>query len=135
MARNIPLTIKRSDDYFQSVMITTGNFKKSNFKVNGTPAETVFEDTNAKHAVKLQFGSDSFKLSLPMVTYFEEIANGMISTISNPSLTHGLSKLKALLKKLSEEADNDEITVIVNNTDKPIELKIIVDDNLLIEDN
>ena len=136
MVRNIPLTIKRSDDYFQSVMITTGNFKKSSFKVNGTPAETVFEDTHAKHAVELQFGSDSFMLALPMVTYFGEIANGMISTISNPSLTHGLSKLKALLKKLSEEEnDNDEITVIVNNTDKPIELKIIVDDNLLIEDN
>ena len=58
------------------------------------------------------------------------------STISNPSLTHGLSKLKAMLKKLSEEeADEGEISVIVNNTDKPVELKIIVEDNLVIEDN
>lgn len=65
-----------------------------------------------------------------MVIYFGEIANGMISTISNPSLTHGLSKLKAMLKKLSEdEADEGEISVIVNNTDKPIELKIIVEHN------
>ena len=31
MARDIPLTIKRNDDYFQSVMITTGSFKKTNF--------------------------------------------------------------------------------------------------------
>ena len=137
MARDIPLTIKRNDDYFQSVMITTGSFKKTNFKVKGTPFSTDFEDSSSKQEVDLQLGSDiTFKLSLPMVIYFGEIANGMISTISNPSLTHGLSKLKAMLKKLSEdEADEGEISVIVNNTDKPIELKIIVEDNLVIEDN
>ena len=137
MARDIPLTIKRNDDYFQSVMITTGSFKKTNFKVKGTFKETAFEDSSSKHEVELQLSNDiSFRLSLPMVIYFGEIANGMISTISNPSLTHGLSKLKAMLKKISEEeTDDGEISVIVNNTDKPIELKIIVEDNLLIEDN
>lgn len=137
MARDIPLTIKRNDDYFQSVMITTGSFKKTNFKVKGTLKETAFEDSSSKHEVELQLSNDiSFRLSLPMVIYFGEIANGMISTISNPSLTHGLSKLKAMLKKISEEeTDEGEISVIVNNTDKPIELKIIVEDNLLIEDN
>lgn len=137
MARDIPLTIKRNDDYFQSVMITTGSFKKTNFKVKGTPYTADFEDSSSKQEVELQLGSDiSFRLSLPMVIYFGEIANGMISTISNPSLTHGLSKLKAMLKKLSEEeTDEGEISVIVNNTDKPIELKIIVEDNLVIEDN
>lgn len=137
MARDIPLTIKRNDDYFQSVMITTGSFKKTNFKVKGTLKETAFEDSSSKHEVELQLSNDiSFRLSLPMVIYFGEIANGMISTISNPSLTHGLSKLKAMLKKISEEeTDDGEISVIVNNTDKPIELKIIVEDNLLIEDN
>lgn len=137
MARDIPLTIKRNDDYFQSVMITTGSFKKTNFKVKGTSYTADFEDSSYKQGVDLQLGSDiSFSLSLPMVIYFGEIANGMISTISNPSLTHGLSKLKAMLKKLSEEeTDEGEISVIVNNTDKPIELKIIVEDNLVIEDN
>jgi hypothetical protein len=137
MARDIPLTIKRNDDYFQSVMITTGSFKKTNFKVKGTLKETDFEDISTKHDVELLLSTElSFKLSLPMVIYFGEIANGMISTISNPSLTHGLSKLKAMLKKISEEEqDEGEISVIVNNTDKPIELKIIVEDNLLIEDN
>lgn len=137
MARDIPLTIKRNDDYFQSVMITTGSFKKTNFKVKGTLLETDFEDRSTKHEVELQLSSDiSFRLSLPMVIYFGEIASGMISTISNPSLTHGLSKLKAMLKRISEEeTDEGEISVIVNNTDKPIELKIIIEDNLLIEDN
>lgn len=137
MARDIPLTIKRNDDYFQSVMITTGSFKKTNFKVKGTLKEIAFEDSGSKREVELQLSNDiSFRLSLPMVIYFGEIANGMISTISNPSLTHGLSKLKAMLKKISEEeTDDGEISIIVNNTDKPIELKIIVEDNLLIEDN
>ena len=137
MARDIPLTIKRNDEYFQSVMITNGSFKKANFKVKGTLKETAFEDSSSKREVELQLSNDiSFRLSLPMVIYFGEIANGMISTISNPSLTHGLSKLKAMLKKISEEeTDDGEISIIVNNTDKPIELKIIVEDNLLIEDN
>ena len=131
------MTIKRNDDYFQSVMITTGSFKKTNFKVKAAPHTADFEDSDSKQKVYLQLGSDiSFRLSLPMVIYFEEIANGMISTISNPSLTHGLSKLKAMLKKISEEeTDEGEISVIVNNTDKPIELKIIIEDDLIIEDN
>ncbi|MCD7741720.1 MAG: hypothetical protein LUI06_05910 [Ruminococcus sp.] len=137
MARDIPLTIKRNDDYFQSVMITTDSFKKTDFKIEGTPCTTDFEDSCSKQEVYLQYRSDfSFRLSLPMVIYFGEIANGMISTISNPSLTHGLSKLKAMLKKISEkEANESEISVIVNNTDEPIKLKIIVEDNLVIEDN
>lgn len=137
MAKDIPLTLRRNDDNFQSVMITTGSFKKSNFKIKGTPSGTNFEDSSIKQEVELQLSSDiSFRLSLPMVIYFEEIANGMISTISNPSLTHGLSKLKAMLKKISEGyTDEGEISVIVNNTDKPIDLKIIVGDKLLIEDN
>lgn len=138
MARDIPLTIKRNDDYFQSVMITTGSIRKTNFKIKGAAfKESAFEDSSLKYEVELQLSSDlSFKLSLPMAIYFGEIANGMISTISNPSLTHGLSKLKAMLKKLSEEEINEgEISVIVNNTDKPIELKITVENNLLIEDN
>lgn len=137
MAKDIPLTIKRNDNYFQSVMITTGSFKKTNFKVKGVPVAANFEDSCSKQEVNLQLSSDiSFRLSLPMVIYFGEIANGMISTISNPSLTHGLSKLKAMLKKLSEtEADEGEISVIVNSTNKPVELKIIVEDHLVIEDN
>ena len=137
MAKDIPLTLKRNDDSFQSVMITTGSFKKSNFKVKETPFDADFEDNISKHEVELVLSSDlTFKLSMPMVIYFGEIANGVISTISNPSLTHGLSKLKAMLKKIAEqEADDGEISVIVNNTDKPIELKILIDDKLLIEDN
>ena len=137
MAKDIPLTIRRNDDKVQSVMITTGSFKKSNFKIKGVPVGTDFEDSNVKNEVGLQLSSDvNFRLSLPMLIYFGEIADGMISTVSNPSLTHGLSKLKAMLKKISEQdADEGEISVIVNNTDKPIELKIIVDEKLLIEDN
>lgn len=137
MAKDIPLTLKRNDDSFQSVMITTGSFKKSNFKVKGVHIDSMFEDNSAKHEVVLQLSGDtSFKLSLPMVIYFGEIANGMISTISNPALTHGLSRLKAMLKRISEQDSvEDEISVIVNNTDRPIELKLILDDKLLIEDN
>ena len=67
-----------------------------------------------------------------MVIYFKEIADGVISTIADPSLTHGISKLKTLLQKNCP--DNDEITIIVNNTDVPTDLKLyIYDGKIFVE--
>ena len=134
-AKEIPLTIKRSDDSFQVVMLTTGYLKKAKFKVKGVPVSNEFEDRDLKCDVILEIDGDyKFKLSLPMIVYFGELANGMISTICNPSLTHGISKLKAnLIRIAAEDTDDGEISIIVNRTDEAKSMKIQIEDKLYFE--
>ncbi len=135
-AKDIPLTIKRNDDSFQSVMITKGNLKKSDLKIVINDDTNDFEDISVKKRIVLKVcNNQKFKLTLPMIIYFGEISSGAISTIANPSLTHGISKLKAVLEKsCSNDSDSDSISIIVNNTDVPIDLKIFIDeDKLYIE--
>lgn len=135
-AKDIPLTIKRNDDSFQNVMITKGNLKKSELKIVITNDTNDFEDISVKKKIVLKVcNNKKFKLTLPMIIYFGEISSGAISTIANPSLTHGISKLKAVLEKsCSNDSDSDSISIIVNNTDVPMDLKIFIDeDKLYIE--
>lgn len=131
--REIPLTIKRNDDAFQNVMITVGSLKKSDLKIISKHIDSPFEDTNDKFEVYLRIcNKEDFQISLPMIVYFGEIASGAISTVANPSLTHGISKLNAVLEKNNTFETNDEgITIVVNNTDTPMDFKIYIDKNQL----
>lgn len=75
---------------------------------------------------------EEFRLSLSMIIYFGEISSGAISTIANPALTHGISKLKAVLEKgLQNDNESGSISIIVNNTDTPVDLKLFIDDDKL----
>ena len=129
----IPLTIKRNDDSFQNVMVTTGKLKKQDLKVMAVSQANPFEDNGNKKKVILKiYGKEDFYLSLPMVIYFFEIAMGAISTVANPALTHGISKLKTILSKYGTSDDDGEISLIVNNTDKPVNVKLFIEDQLYI---
>ena len=134
----LPLTIKRNDDSFQNVLLTTGKLKKTDLKIVSKEVSSTFEDDTKKHLVILRIRNTwDFTLTLPMVIYFGEIATGAISTIANPALTHGISKLKAVLEKsiADEDSNDDGIAIIVNNTDVPLNLKLFIDDKLYIENN
>ena len=92
-----------------------------------------FEDNGNKKKVILKIcGKEEFNLSLPMVIYFFDIAMGAISTVADPALTHGISKLKTILSKYGTSDDDGEISLIVNNTDKPVNVKLFIEDQLYI---
>lgn len=131
--KDIPITIKRNDDSFQNVMITKGSLKKNDLKIVVSDDINDFEDITIKKKVMLKVCNDQeFRLSLPMLIYFGEISSGAISTIANPALTHGISKLKAVLEKgLQNANESGSISIIVNNTDTPVDLKLFIDDDKL----
>ena len=129
--RDIPLTIKRNDDSFQSVMLTKGSLKRSDLKIHTRNETNEFEDISEKYGVYLRIcGRDDFPLTLPMLIYFREIADGVISTMADPALTHGISKLKTLLQQ-NGSSEDDVISVIVNQTDESKELKLFMDEGKL----
>ena len=129
--RDIPLTIKRNDDSFQSVMLTKGSLKRSDLKIHTRNETNEFEDISEKYGVYLRIcGRDDFPLTLPMLIYFREIADGVISTMADPALTHGISKLKTLLQQ-NGSSEDDVISVIVNQTDESKVLKLFMDEGKL----
>ena len=130
-ADSIPLTIRRNDNVYQKVMITNGKLRKEDIKIDIVPANNVFEDNKNKRNINLRIcDKKDFRISLPLVTYFEQIANGSISTDANPALTHGISKLKALLLEYGKGDDNSNaFKVLLNRTDNPMYIDIEFDEN------
>ena len=116
---DLPLTLRREDDVFQNVMIVLGEVGKSDLKVVQKKATNQFEDVNTKFELYLKLGDKHFKLSLPMITYFNNLIDGAISSNNNPALTHGIAQLDALLldqfgEEIPESEEDCELTVIIN---------------------
>lgn len=115
----LPLTLRREDDVFQNVMIVLGKVEKSDLKVIQDKVMNQFEDVESKYDLYLKFKEKKFRLSLPMITYFNNLINGAISSNNNPALTHGIAKLDTLLLEVfgedtPESEDDCELTVIIN---------------------
>ncbi len=132
-ADSIPLTIRRNDKVYQKVMITAGKLKKEDIKIEVVSASNAFEDNKNKNNIILSIcDKKQYKLSLPLVTYFEQVAEGSVSTAANPALTHGISKLKTLLMECgSDNSGVNSIKVLLNRTDNPQYIDIEPDDNKL----
>lgn len=116
---NLPLTLRREGDVFQNVMIVLGEVGKSDLKVIQERSTNQFEDVDNKFDLYLKLGDKKFKLSLPMITYFNNLIDGAISSNNNPALTHGIAQLDALLleqfgEEPPETEEDCELTVIIN---------------------
>ena len=119
----LPLTLRREDGVFQNVMISLGTVRKSDLKIIQKKIDNKFEDTDEKYDVYLDLpnSNESFKLSLPMITYFNNLVNGSISSNNNPALTHGIAMLDTLLldcfgEEKPESKEDCELTVVINTT-------------------
>lgn len=117
----LPLTLRREDDVFQNVMIVLGEVNRSDFSVIQIKSSSNFEDIDNKHELFLQMDDKDFRLTLPMINYFDKLINGAIASKNNPALSHGIAQLDALLLEQYGEGKPDceedcELTVIINTT-------------------
>lgn len=115
----LPLTLRRKDDVFQSVMIVLGQVGKNDIHVLQVKSQNHFEDISEKYCLVLRLGERNFPLSLPMITYFNNLINGAISSNNNPALTHGIAQLDALLleqfgDKAPDLEEDCELAVLIN---------------------
>ena len=117
----LPLTLRREDDVFQNVMIVLGEVNRSDLSVVQTKVSSNFEDVDNKHELYLRMDGKDFRLTLPMINYFNNLIHGAIASNNNPALSHGIAQLDALLLEqygeCKPECEEDcELTVIINTT-------------------
>ena len=118
---DLPLTLRREDDIFQNVMIVLGEVNRSDLSVIQDKTSSKFEDVDNKHEVILRMAGKDFKLTLPMINYFNDLVNGAIASNNNPALSHGIAQLDALLlaqfgEEKPECEEDCELTVLINTT-------------------
>ena len=66
------------------------------------------------------------EITLPLLDYFEELKNGVISTNVDPQLSHGVESLKAQLSNALDDEDDGSFEMIIlrNNGNVPVRLEI-----------
>lgn len=117
----LPLTLRREDSVFQNVMLVLGTVSKNDLVIQQKSPQSRFEDAQSKQVLIAKIKDEEFVLTLPMLTYFEKLVQGSISSNSNPALTHGIAKLDTLLlekfgDELPESEDDCELRVLINTT-------------------
>lgn len=111
----LPLTLRREDEVYQSVLLVLGEVNKSDIKIVTRKVCNELEDADEKYDLYIQLKETVFKLTLPMLNYFNNLIAGSVSSNSNPTLSHGISTLDTmLLEQFGKSGDECEISVIVN---------------------
>ncbi len=117
----LPLTLRREDEVYQSVLLILGSVHKSDIKVVAEKVSSDLEDAEDKYNIFIQLEDEKFKLSLPMLNYFNNLIAGSVTSNNNPALSHGIASLDTLLLEKFGDAkqgqeEDCEISVIVNTT-------------------
>ena len=127
----IPLTLSRESGIAQNVQLITGTLFTKNIKLVLKPTkDSLFHSGKIRNTLKLEINKVELQneITLPLLNYFEELRNGIISTNVNPQLSHGIESLKGELSQLMEESeDTFDMMILRNNGAKLVSLEITED--------
>lgn len=124
----IPLTLSRNSGIVQNVQLTTGALMTRKIKIVQKKTMDRIVNENQRYSLKLEIDRIELKseITLPLLNYFEELKNGIISTNVDPQLSHGIESLKAELSDIvDEEPDIFEMIILRNSGAKPVCLEIM----------
>lgn len=128
----IPITLNKTSGLTQNVQLVTGLITTRYMKLEVNPAkDSQFDKNHNRNELRLKINKKllDIVITLPMLDYFEELRNGIISTNIDPQLSHGVESLKAQIAKECNDDNNDYIEMIVlkNNKSDEYSLEITED--------
>lgn len=131
------LTLTRNDGAFQSVLLLLAKAHEKDLEVKQISRNVEIEDIEKSYILKLNIkGNDEFKLTLPLMMYFNSVVNGEINTEINPSLSHGLAELNAkLIKNFRQDNDEGVLSLIVNTNNGARQVNIEINEDCLYFDS
>lgn len=111
------LPLKRSGLNNQNVYLLVGKIDYQSLSIEAVKKENVISKESINQLVlKFDRLPNEYILSLPLLEYFYQIANGSLSTKLNPVLSHGINKLKAQLYKEYKFTDGDDVIKLLIQT-------------------
>lgn len=132
----ISLTLSRESGIAQNVQLITGTLMTKDIKIVLRPAkDSLFSSSKKRNILKLEIKKKELQseITLPLLNYFEELKNGIISTNVDPQLSHGIESLKAELSKLTEDTDDVFEMIILRNSGAKLVNLEITDDGIIRE--
>lgn len=119
----IPITLSKESGIAQSVQLVVGELSVNDIDVI-SKSDSILNIKKKNLVLRVQ-RKEEIPLSLPMIDYFEELRNGVISTNIDPQLSHGIESMKAqLLKVVYIDSDDLEMIVLNNNGYEKINIEI-----------
>lgn len=121
------LPLNRKGKGVQNSQLLQGKIERRDIKILQTLEESSFdkEENHYRLNIKVAKINEPFPISLMLLDYLDKVSKGAVSTRINPSLTHGIDKMKSeLYEKYKFEQDTTtEILIHTNNGPKVISME------------
>lgn len=127
-SNTIPITLSKESGIAQSVQLVVGELNVNDIEIVSKPDSAM--NAEKKNLILRVQKREEIMLSLPMVDYFEELRNGVISTNIDPQLSHGIESMKAQLLKVVF-SDNDDLEIIILNNNGYDKKSIVIEDGMI----
>jgi len=123
----IYLPLNRKGKGIQSVQLLLGKIENSDIYIKQNFMESDYDSDENHFALELSFGriSERFPISLMLLDYFDKISKGAVSTKLNPSLSHGVDKMKSKLYQEYKFNENEPLIKVLVQTIKGPKLIIL----------
>lgn len=116
----IYLPLSRKGKGIQSVQLLLGKIDTSDLYVRQNFVTSDYDSDENHFALELRFGKikDGFPISLMLLDYFDKVSRGAVSTKLNPSLSHGVDKMKSKLYQEYKFSENEPLIKVLVQTIK-----------------
>ncbi|WP_409276136.1 hypothetical protein V1499_11115 [Neobacillus sp. SCS-31] len=116
----IYLPLNRKGKGIQSVQLLLGKIETSDIYIKQNFIESDYDSDENHFALELSFGrtSERFSISLMLLDYFDKVSKGAVSTKLNPSLSHGVDRMKSKLYHEYKFNENEPLIKVLVQTIK-----------------
>ena len=126
----IPLTLSRQSGLTQNVQLITGTVYTRDLQLVQCKVEDDwFNKEKNRYILKIKIGKHELdsEISLPLLDYFEELKNGIVSTNVDPQLSHGIESIKAQISNMERDED-DVFEMVILRNDKNLDVRLELTD-------
>ncbi len=113
---DVQLTLNRRDGVVQNVQYMTSQISESDLSLSLKEDTAPTFNGAKRYSLLLNCRHEMVaKITLPIMNYFDELSAGIISTVIDPQLSHGVESLKAVLSRVSSKEDDGLSMIILKN--------------------
>lgn len=135
--KKLYLTLKRNNENVQSVQLIQGEVDLSHLKLVQKKIKGLVDDDFRNYKMYLGFTNmkEEFEVTLPLLDYFDRLAQGSIATQLNPALSHGIDRLRAGLMESYRYSDTATVHILINTiSGTEIIYLELTDDEIFVHD-